>query len=200
MTSRWTPAQRRLAALGLLVLGLGLGALIFVVPVIAQHRHYDAEIAQLGKSLERLNAVARTRTRSEQALKYLKRRGLTQRYYLSSQQETLASAELQQRAKDVIERNGGQLVSAQVLTGQRAGNATVAALRVNMRGDVKVMQQVLYELETGKPVLFVDQISIAGYGARTAQAQPAREPELTIRFDMSGYLLKRGTDELARTH
>jgi general secretion pathway protein M len=193
MMARLTLAQRRLLALGVLALVVTLSVGLVVGPVVAQHRYYDGRIAELREQLERLTAMARTRTRSEQALKYMKQHGPVQRYYLQSRSESLASAELQQHAKRAIERNSGQVVSTQVLASQRFGNAAVATLRVSMRGDIKALQRVLHELETGRPILFLDQISIVGYGANVAQARMAREPELTIRFDMSGYLREKET-------
>lgn len=182
-------AQRRLLALGVLALVLALSGVLLVGPVVARHLYLDGKIAELRDQLERYKAVAHTRTSTEQALAYMKRQGLAQRYYLQSPSEALASAELQQHAKRVIERNSGQVVSTQVLAGRRVGTGIVATLRVSMRGEIKTLQRVLYELETGRPLLFLDQVSITGYGANVVQTQVRREPELTIRFDMSGYIL-----------
>ncbi len=185
-----TPIQSRVLAVGLLALVLALVGVLLVAPVIAQQHRYDERIAELGERLQRYLNVAQTQSATQNALNQIKRQGASTRYYLRSDDETLASAELQEHIKRVIDRSGGQLVSTQVLASQRTEHANVATVRVDMRGDIEALHKVLHGLETGRPMLLLDNVSIRRGGhtfvTRARQAQP--EVQLQISFEASGYM------------
>lgn len=188
-----TPMQSRVLAVGLLALVLAFVGVLLVAPVIAQQHRYDDRIAELGERLQRYLNVAQTQSATQNALNQIKRQGASTRYYLRSDDETLASAELQEHIKRVIDRSGGQLVSTQVLSSQRAEHANVATVRVNLHGDIEVLHKVLHGLETGRPMLLLDNVSI-GRGSRmfvtrARQAQP--EVQLQISLEASGYMRRQ---------
>lgn len=188
-----TPMQNRVLALGLFALALAIVGVLLIAPLISQHRRYDEQLADLGERLQRYLNVAQTQSVTQDALNRIKRQGAATRYYLRSDDETLASAELQEHVKRVIDRGGGQLASTQVLSNQRAEHANLATVRVNMRGDAEALQKVLHGLETGRPILFLDNVSIRRGGRafvrRGKQTVPA--VPLQISFEASGYVRRR---------
>jgi general secretion pathway protein M len=192
MIAPLTPMQSRVLALGVLALALAVGGVLLVAPIVAQYRYYDERMAELSDHLQRYANLANARSANQSALTRIKRQGAGARYYLRSEKEALASAELQQHVKRVINRSGGQLVSTQVLPSQRAELATVATVRVNMRGDIQALQKVLYALETGRPMLFLDKLSVRGGARRRLPAGASKKTmQLTVRFDASGYIRRR---------
>jgi len=77
--------------------------------------------------------------------------------FLEGPSRTIAGAALLQRTTDAITRAGGTLVSSEI-DPQSKDNAVrvVAACELAQ----SALQEVLYELEAGKPLLFVDQLFV----------------------------------------
>lgn len=188
-----TPMQSRVLALGVLALALIIVGMLLLAPLIAQHRRYDDRLADLGERLQRYLNVVQTQSVTQDALDRIRRQSAATRYYLRSDDESLASAELQEHIKRVIDRSGGQLASTQVLASQRAEHANVATVRVTMRGDAEALQKALYGLETGRPMLFLDNVSIRRSGRAFVRLGRQTVPTvpLQISFDASGYMRRR---------
>ena len=188
-----TAMQSRVLALGLLALALIIVGVLLIAPLVAQHRRYDDRLAELEERLQRYLNAAQTQSVTRDALNRVKRQGAAARYYLRSDDETLASAELQEHIKRVVDRSGGQLASTQVLASQRAEHANVASVRVTLRGDSEALQKVLYGLETGRPMLLLDNVSIRRSGRAFVRRgkQTAPTVPLQISFEASGYMRRR---------
>jgi hypothetical protein len=64
-------------------------------------------------------------------------------------------------------------------------------LRVRMTGTTETLFDVLYALEAGSPILFIDDLDIQGQrGTASGDAGSAEADTLTVAFDLSGYLAK----------
>jgi general secretion pathway protein M len=71
---------------------------------------------------------------------------------------TVAGAVLMQRVAGAITRAGGNILSSQVdLQGNQAKDGFVA-VSVNCEVEQPALQKLLYDLEAGMPLLFVDQL------------------------------------------
>ena len=71
---------------------------------------------------------------------------------------TVAGATLLQRVAEAVTRFGGNIVSSQVdLQGAQSKNGFVK-VSINCELDQPSLQQLLYDLEGGMPLLFVDQL------------------------------------------
>ncbi len=51
---------------------------------------------------------------------------------------------------------------------------------------------MLYQLETGQPYLFVDQLTVRQQRMRRRSKEPEQEPVLDVSFEVFGYV--RGTE------
>lgn len=193
MTERLTLFQRRLAALALAAALGALGYAALIYPVIEAHRHFDERIAELSHRLAQYQRVAKDREASERLLAQRRRADVAKRYYLAERNPALASAELQGLVKRAVEQSKGELVSTQVMSGQRSERRSEVTIKVRVRGDIRTLQRLLYALESGGPILFVNNLSIDAppvlRSARLPAVSPARD--LVISIDVSGYTRER---------
>jgi hypothetical protein len=186
MIDRLTPAQGRTLALALAALVVVLSYVLLIGPLVGQYRYYDEKLVALSHQLHQHQALAKDRTANRRLLDQLKRRDLAKQYYLATGKPALASAELQQRIKRLIDRNQAELISTQVVSGQRGDRSPEVTVKVRLRGHIG---KVLYTLETSSPILFLDNVVIqASPSRRRAKSSgQAGRKRLTISFDVSGH-------------
>ena len=192
MMERLTAVQRRFAALALTVALAGLGYGAFVLPLIEAHRYYDESIADLRHRLAQYQRVAKDREANQRLLDQRKRADLAKGHYLAERNPALASAELQALLKRAVEQGKGELVSTQVVSPQRGSEVTV---KVRVRGSIRTLQKLLYALESSRPILFVNTLTVDAAPA-TRPARPEATPpanDLVIGIDVTGYTRERKT-------
>jgi general secretion pathway protein M len=106
--------------------------------------------------------------------------------FIEGRTVTIAGAALQQRVVDAVKEAGGNVLSSQVdLQGSEAKQGHVS-LSANCEIDQSNLQQLLYDLETGMPFLFIDQlvVQLPQSGARIdAGAEASR---MRVQIDVSG--------------
>ncbi len=189
MIDRLTAVQRRAVALALAVLLVVLLYVMLLDPVAEKYRHYDDKLAELSYRLYQYETLAKGRASHQTLLNQVKRRDLAKQYYLARRKPALASAELQQRVKRVVDRSEGELISTQVVSGQRGDRSPKVTVKVRIRGDIRALQKMLYTLETSRPILFLDNVVIQAGRARRRAASSSKTggKQLTINFDVSGY-------------
>jgi hypothetical protein len=182
---RWVS---RLAALALLIAVLGAVYLYGVMPLFAAYRDIDAEIEGAEELLAGFERIAARRQTYEDQLETLGRRQTGVGIYLSGTTNALAAADLQDRVKDAVEANGGQLRSIQILPEKADGAFTRVSVRVQLTANMAGFHRILYSLESGKPFIFVDNLDVRNRRARRRAALQDVDPVLTVRFDLLGYL------------
>lgn len=90
--------------------------------------------------------------------------------YLPGETETIAAAQLQKRVRSVVEGAGGRVFSSQLLL-KTEGDAPDRRieLQIVFEGAIETVQAALFEIETGAPFGFVDELAM----------QPARSEQVT---------------------
>lgn len=190
--------QSRLLALLLFTITLVLVAAAIVLPVMAMNSHYDELITSMNDQLEVYQRVARHSDQYQAKYQQLQRLQQQDRRYLQSESESLATAELQRVAKQVIAGNQGEILSTQVMqTGEEEGFNRVT-IRIRMKSTLEDMVQIFHGLESRKPYLFVKNITV-----RSRQVARRRLPsnqaideamsQLDIDFQLSGYMRGGGS-------
>lgn len=185
----------RMLAVGLLggVLLAGYG--LVLVPVIVAYREVGQEIDESQLLLGRYRSLASQQPELSARLTDLEQQAAQAGGYLKGPSDALAAAELQDHARAVIEGAGGSLRSTQILP-VSAADAKVpvrrATLRIQLEIDIKGLQKLLYQLETGQPYLFVDQLTVRQQRIRRRSNEPEQEPALDVTFEVFGYV--RGTE------
>jgi len=182
-------ALSRIIAVGLLVLVLAMIYLLLVVPV---HNHYlsnEQEIEHYSSQIANYKAIANSRTKIEQLLKTIRPQDNALGYYLKGSTQALASAELQAYVRSIIESSKGNLVSTQpIVKGEREPERTVR-VSVRMTGTIDSLQQVLYRIATGVPVLLTDEVMIRrGKSSQSRTDKQEDEGTLDVQFTITGFV------------
>ncbi len=112
--------------------------------------------------------------------------GMSGSPFLEGPTVTVAGAALQQRVVAAVRDAGGNVLSSQVdLQGSQAKQGYVS-LSANCEVGQAALQQLLYDLESGMPFLFIDQLVVQmpqPNGATGAETKTAR---MRVQIDVSG--------------
>lgn len=182
--------RQRLLALALTVVVVLVGVDLFDRVWLGKYVFYQEHLDDLQFRLQRFKALLSSQEELQQSLQQIQQDNSTDAYYLPDASPTLAATTLQQRVRQVVQSNGGNLVSTQILPVAVEEGFTRVALRIQMTGDTTAVQRMLHALESSRPLLFVDALQI--------RAQPVRqnrrgntvteEMQLVTQFELAGYL------------
>jgi general secretion pathway protein M len=186
MTLRLSPGLRRILALAVLAMLLLLGASA-VAWVAGEYDAAQGAAQELQAAIERRQQAESKVAELQAALAALKQHQASAVGFLQSPTESLAAAELQSRIKSSVEAAHGDLRSTQILPGREDGGFRRVAIRGQIVVDMAALQRMFYELEASAPFLFLDNVEIRARAGSRAKAQ-GENPELDVRFDLSGYL------------
>ena len=162
MIEKLDPTQRRLLALAILVLAVAAVFSATVWPVLLANQHYQNTIEHMESRLHQLQRAAAIGETLKPQYETLKRWQTSDAQDLKSTSPALAAAELQRLLKRIVAEKDVQVVSAQSLTTRQEAGFDRIALKVRMRGELENIVQTFYEIETGEPFVFVDNVSIRG--------------------------------------
>lgn len=187
-----SPGQQR--ALAVLIL-LGLVAAVFgflVVPVWSLYAHYDDTLETMQDRLVRFRRAAAVEQDLNARHEALKRWQAADSSLLKSETRALAGAELQRIAKRAIQPGGGQVLSTQALPVVEEQGAARVGIRIRMRSDLEAAVKIFYNLETGQPFLFIDNVSTRK-SVRRVRRTRKRKPNvaadrLDLDFELFGYI------------
>ena len=190
--------KSRLLALVLFFVTLALLVAAVAIPVLAANRHYDELIEGVNDQLRIYQRVARHSDQYQTAYAQLQRQQRNDRRYLKSNTESLATAELQRAVKQVISRNKGEILSAQVVRSTEEEGFKRIAVRLRMKSSLEDMIKALHTLETKKPYLFIDAITVRSRNVARRRLPSTKEIEkaiakLDIDLQLSAYM--RGEEQ-----
>ncbi|MFW1677720.1 type II secretion system protein GspM [Pontibacter sp. JAM-7] len=199
-----TQNQRRIAALLLLALVVAVLYQLVLGPLLNRYLENSDQIDRLQHQLAVYQRVAGDLDSQQEKLRQLKASNPTVGMYLTETRPTLAAAELQQILNRLLTRGGGQLVSTQIITSPTTDALPAVAIKVRLRCEIDELVQLLYSLETHRPVMFVENLLLtstaqnasqrARVTRRTARLSRSIElPSLDLRFDLVAYTVKGGT-------
>lgn len=195
LQSPLSQTQSRLLALSLLCLLVGIIFLGAVLPVWRIYQSNQQAIEEVRGQITRFSRIAAARGALAKQVRQLEKGLNRSRYTLSQESTTLAAAALQERVKAIVEQSGGKLISTQDLPVVEEGPFQRVTVNVRMRVDTDALQTILYELESGLPLLLVDNMMILsrtrGRYTRAPRAG-SQSYDLDVRFDISGLM---GGDE-----
>ena len=106
----------------------------------------------------------------------------------------MVAAELQSSVSGIVKRNQGDLLSIQILRGQQEGPLQTAPVRVQFSAELEAVMDILYDLESARPYLFIDNLQVrTGRVARRVRTVRGRgaEPiveQLFVICDVYGYV------------
>ena len=182
------PLSRALAAAILLGL-VGLAYYGAIAPIVDAYQSSHRSIVQLRAELSRYERVGSALPARRDELAALRRRQWAQDGFLQGPSDTLVAAQIQNRLKRLVEAGKGQLQSTQILPPRQEGAVRRITVRAQMSATLGGMLHVFYALESGYPLLFLDNVDIrkrpAQYGRGVARMD---DDVLDVQFDIYGYM------------
>jgi len=181
------PQGPRLAALGLLLLLLGVAAGLPLL-ALAQLDQAAERAAHHRQELATLAAMVAARPQIEARRDALAAGGDGQGDLLPGATLALAAATLQGMVAATIEGAGGQLDSLTVLPPDTVGGFRRVGLRVAFLATTQGLREITHALESGEPALFLSNVTIRGDDGGGDGASPV----LTVGFDVLGFAVASG--------
>ncbi|WP_440225632.1 type II secretion system protein GspM [Dokdonella sp. MW10] len=170
--------------------------LVYVLGVhwwfVAPHIGYFNEMAELREQQQRFARIAAERPLIEQKLAEVRTYEQGNQAFLADADANAASAGLIQRVKqaqtDHTDAKRCSIVSTQSYSGGEEELYKRITVQVRLRCDLESLADILYDLENGKPYLFVDQMMIYKQQTYVPPGGKAVVAPLDVRFNVSGYL------------
>lgn len=196
--------QRQILAVGLLILAIFLLVTLLVKPLMERFLTSSETIDRLEHQMEIYGRVAAGLNDGEKQLQALRANNPVADLYLSETRPTLAAAQLQQHLNRMIGETGGQVVSTQILQKNATAALPTVAIQVHMRGEIDALVNLLYKVESGRPLLFMENLVVTAAARRNVRQRRVRAkrpqtqrtrvalPSLDIRFDLIGHSAKEG--------
>jgi len=189
------PDQRnsKTTAIMLLVIALLLVYLLVFHWFILRHGEYAEEIGDLRTQLNRFQTVASQRETLQTRLSQTRNSQKDAELFLGDPEFDEAAASMSGRLGDMVRTQAAetcQIVSRQPVRPRVQERFEKVTVNVRMRCNAEDFLQILYQMETGTPLMLVDDLNIIRPRTRrrTRNAQPAAQGALDIRFNVSGYL------------
>ena len=182
--------HRKWLALVILLSLLTVLIAVTVLPVWSANRHYQNQIVELEGQLEQKGRAAAVGTRLQAQYDRLKRSQTAITHTLKSKSPALAGAELQGIVKRIAASKNADVLSIQILPASEEQNFVRVTLKVRMRSALENIVQTFYALETGQPLLFLDNVSIQN-NIRQVTRAASRNSILDANFEVTGYIPKR---------
>ncbi|MGH6926259.1 MAG: type II secretion system protein GspM [Propylenella sp.] len=104
--------------------------------------------------------------------------------YLPGETAAIAGAVLQRIVADTIMQAGGRLAESEITPAEEGGSSRVD-LRVSFDTDINGLQRILFDLETGAPILFLNSLNVQMVNA-LGEADP-NQPGLRVVVLVGGY-------------
>jgi general secretion pathway protein M len=187
---RMTPMQSRVAAVVLALVALAIAYFVllhwwFVAPLVG----VDGQMRDLQSIHAKYAAAIAEQPRLQKRVADLERGGATVNAFLSAADPSTASADLIQRATDVVaahaHEGAGCSMPSKMPIEQDTGNEPFRRVSVSITLDcgMQPLAAVLHDFDRGLPYLFVDNLTIARSPTGRMQAQ----------LSLSGYLRPSGS-------
>ncbi len=178
--TRGTPASRLLAVC-LLAVALAIAYAVIGSPLRAAYEDTLTRIGDQRRAIDQLRGTTARETALATALK--SNADGPDDFLVAAATDSSAAALLQSRLQALIEENSAQLVSLEALDGESQGPFRAIRVRAQFATGHNGLQRILHALEDGRPVVFLDNLTV---NARTARAFGVERP-LDVRVDLTSF-------------
>jgi len=166
---------RRVAALSLIALALGLAAFVALAP-FARMLAVGGEIGAVSDLIAQQERLLRAAaSRPAQAARDV---------LLAGETSGMAGAELQHVISRGASMSGMSLRSTNVTASKREAGFTVVSVDANLQGRMEALRSFFHAIETGIPILFIEAMSIRSAAGPQWDQQPV---PLDVTIRVRGY-------------
>lgn len=179
-------------------LALGVVALAYlgaVEPLVEAYQARETKLQETADLHDRYAAIAALEHRVGE-LSALSDAGRQSGETLAGDSDAIAIAGLQSSLQTIAGSNGASFVSAQPLPALSTDGLDMVGVRVDLFGTVPAIQQVLYKVETGLPLLFIERATLRRRDVPPEQAAYT-EIGLDIQLDVYGAVWRETTEAAA---
>ena len=190
------PDQRnsKSTAIMLMLVAILLVYLLLFNWFVLRHKEYAEEIGDLRTQLNRFQAVAGQRESLQLELSQIRGSQNDTDLFFDYPEFDEAAAAISGSIGDMVRAKADdtcQIVSRQPVRPRVQERFQKVTVNVRMRCDADDFLQVLYMMETGMPLMLVDDLNIIRPRTRRrarSAAKVAEQGSLDVRFNVSGYL------------
>ncbi|TNF08125.1 MAG: hypothetical protein EP323_01925 [Gammaproteobacteria bacterium] len=197
--NQFSPATSRFVALSVLLLLILFVVVYVFLPLGRLYGEKSEELRILVDQKQRFEYLIANEDNINAELKRIDELGSDGDLFLAGNKKSIASANLREFINEAVKRSGGQLVSSQDYEAEPVPSATPIGLRLQVSGEVQNLVDLLYELESARPVIFIDELSVTSSSSRVRssranlrdsrrRATSTNFSSLDIRMDVVGYL------------
>ena len=179
--------QQRQLAIGLLVLAVIVFLGVTAGPVWYANASRQAALDQAQERLQRYEQIAARDTELLPQYEALRQAQKSAGNQLRSDTAAVAGAELQRRVKDITAVHEAQIISTQILPVASEEGFVRIALRVRLRGVLPSLLRSIYDIETNKVHMFLDNLSLRNNAVSLRQRQQLIRP-MEAEFDLIAYM------------
>lgn len=194
--SSLSPATSRFSAVSLLLLIILFVVFYLLVPLGHFYIEKNETLENLQQQLSRFEYLVANEDKINAELKRIDDLGSEGDLFLSGSKKSIASANLREFINEAVKRSGGQLVSSQDYEADAVPSATAIGLRLQVSGEAQNLVDFLHEIESARPIIFIDDLSVTSSSSRVRASRRRRNTNiplrksssLDVRMDVVGYL------------
>jgi hypothetical protein len=179
--------RSRALALGILAGVLAVAWLVIAMPILDAFADQRDAIAQSTQMLAAYQAEIAARPQIEAKFAVMNVTESSTGGLIQGRNAALAAANMQSLVKALVEREMGQLRSAQNLTPSSHDGIEKVAVQYDVSLPVSRLKDTSYRIETNAPYLFLDDVDIRMPESWQSEGAPNDPPPLEIRWTVSGY-------------
>lgn len=210
MISNMPLKQRQTLAILILLILILMFTLLFAKPFFSSYMDYGEKIDTLTQQIETYKRVSEGIGDTRSQLEQIKLSHSGSEYYLSENRPALAAASLQQYLNSAVRNSGGQVISTSIQNRVNDDPLPGISIQVHLRLQVENLVPLLHQIESSRPLFFIENFSISANARRPTltrtqrqqirRAQQANQSGLVdslsniqfmdVRFDLVGYALQ----------
>jgi general secretion pathway protein M len=187
--ARLSPRERKIVALAILLAAILILIFGLLVPYVARYSHYVTAIDDGQFRLARLQSAAAQLPPLEAEIEVLREQALSRGYLLDAGTPSLAAAQIQEQVGSMVAAHGGNILSIQVGRPVEEQGFTRVTVRVRMTSTSEELADLFSDIESRRPLLFLDniQIRVARQRVRRGVAEQATG-QVEHEFDLFAYM------------
>lgn len=150
----------------------------------------DQEIAASEETLVRLRREVAGESKLKQENLDLVALGQEANLLLEGSTAGISGAGLQKLISDIVLEHGGVASSLQLLPIKEEDKLERVALRLSISVDIEGLRNILHAIETGKPLLFIDDLTVRTGEQDDGEIDPYHRGPLQVDLQLSGFRLR----------